>query len=201
MIHGVLDTRNIRVERIMVPLSEIVAVERPIDVRRFIEVAAESGFSRIPVYENQIYDIIGIVHILDVIHSDVEGTIEPFIRRDIRFVPESKAINMLLRECGVVRTRWCSRSMNMVAPSGSSPPRPGRRDRGRDVGRAGGGGGPAHRFRHARVRRRHKEIDTLIEESGCASRWVTTIRSPATSWSGRARYRSPEAGWWRRRTS
>ena len=99
MIHGVLDTRDMRVERIMVPLSEIVAVDRTMDIQRFIEVAAESGYSRIPVYESQIYDIIGIVHILDVIHTDVEeGTIEPFIRRDIRFVPESKAINMLLKE-------------------------------------------------------------------------------------------------------
>lgn len=99
MIHDVLDLRDRRVEQVMVPLIEVVAVERGTDISGFIQIAAKSGFSRIPVYEDQLYNIIGIVHILDVIHSNVEeGSIEPFISRDIQFIPESKHVNELLRE-------------------------------------------------------------------------------------------------------
>ena len=99
MIHDVLDLRDRRVEQVMVPLIDVVAVERGTDIAAFIEIAADSGFSRIPVYEGRLHNIVGIVHILDVIHSDVdEGSIEPFIRRDIDFIPESKHVHALLRE-------------------------------------------------------------------------------------------------------
>jgi CBS domain containing-hemolysin-like protein len=77
-----------------------------------LQIAADSGFSRIPVYEEQIYNIVGIVNLLDVIYNDVEpeansnpreqpdllpNTIEPFIRT-VLHVPESKNINALLKE-------------------------------------------------------------------------------------------------------
>ncbi len=99
MIHGVLDVRERRVVQVMVPLVNIVAVDTRTDLARFREVAAASGYSRIPVYNGRIDNIVGIVHILDVIHARrMEGSIEAFLRRDIRFVPESKNVQALLRE-------------------------------------------------------------------------------------------------------
>ncbi len=99
MIHGVLDLRERRVEDVMVPLVNMVAVELTSDLAGLRELAASSGFSRIPVYENRIFNVIGIVHILDVVHAEAtEGSLERFVRRDVRFVPESKKVNALLRE-------------------------------------------------------------------------------------------------------
>lgn len=99
MIHGVLSLSERRVEHVMVPLIDMIAVERRADLESFLDIAAMSGFSRIPVYEDRVYNIIGIVHILDVIHaaSDDDG-LEPFIRSEIGFVPESKPIHALLKE-------------------------------------------------------------------------------------------------------
>ena len=99
MIHSVLDLQTRTVEQVMVPLVDIVAVEKNTNIEAFLQIASESGFSRIPVYEEQIYNIVGIVHLLDVIYSngDVQ-TIQPFTRTELHFVPGSKNTNVLLKE-------------------------------------------------------------------------------------------------------
>ena len=65
----------------------------------FLQIAADSGYSRIPVYDERIYNIVGIVNLLDVIYAENQPeTVEPFIRTDLHVVPESKNINALLKE-------------------------------------------------------------------------------------------------------
>ena len=99
MIHSVLNLHNRTVEQVMVPLVDIVAVDKDIDVDTFLKIAAEAGFSRIPVYEDQVNNIIGIAHLLDVIYSnDNSQKLESFIRPDLQFVPASKPTNVLLKE-------------------------------------------------------------------------------------------------------
>ncbi len=111
MIHSLLNLQDRTVAQVMVPLVDIVAIEKNTNRENFLQIATESGFSRIPVYEEQIYNIVGIVNLLDVIYDDTEtangsapeektdgATIEPFIRTDLHFVPESKNINALLKE-------------------------------------------------------------------------------------------------------
>ena len=128
MIHSLLNLQDRTVAQVMVPLVDMVAIEKNTKCEDFLQIAADSGFSRIPVYEEQIYNIIGIVNLLDVIYDDVasepsnndlnfgeknwesthpnqpkEGrrrheTVEPFIRTTLHFVPESKNINALLKE-------------------------------------------------------------------------------------------------------
>ena len=102
MIHSLLDLHNRTVAQVMVPLVDIVAIEKNTKCEDFLQIAADSGFSRIPVYEKQIYNIVGIVNLLDVIYDDVESganpnTIGRFIRTALH-VPESKNINALLKE-------------------------------------------------------------------------------------------------------
>ena len=112
MIHSLLNLQNRTVEQVMVPLVDIVAIEKNTKCEDFLQIAADSGYSRIPVYEEQIYNIVGIVNLLDVIYNDAESevnshprdtsgplsnTIEPFIRT-VLHVPESKNINALLKE-------------------------------------------------------------------------------------------------------
>lgn len=112
MIHSLLNLQNRTVAQVMVPLVDIIAIEKNTKCEEFLQIAADSGFSRIPVYEEHIYNIVGIVNLLDVIYDDVESetdlnahersetlpeTVEPFIRT-VLHVPESKNINALLKE-------------------------------------------------------------------------------------------------------
>ena len=128
MIHSLLNLQDRTVAQVMVPLVDMVAIEKNTKCEDFLQIAADSGFSRIPVYEEQIYNIIGIVNLLDVIYDDIASdtsdndlnfpkkyqkltdpnrphkvhsrheTVEPFIRTTLHFVPESKNINALLKE-------------------------------------------------------------------------------------------------------
>ena len=99
MIHSLLGLQHRTVAQVMVPLVDIVAVEKDTTYEDFLHIAADAGFSRIPVYEEQSHHFVGIVHLLDVIYADSQPpTIEPFIRTDLHFVPESKNINSLLKE-------------------------------------------------------------------------------------------------------
>ena len=99
MIHSVLDLQQQTVERMMVPLVKIVAASQNTDVETFVNIASESGFSRVPVYDDRIDNIVGIVNLLDVIYAqDDTQTVRPLVRRDIQFVPESKSTSILLKE-------------------------------------------------------------------------------------------------------
>lgn len=99
MIHRLLNYHDRTVRQVMVPLVDIVAIEKTTSCEDFLQVAADSGFSRLPVYDERIFDIIGIVNLLDVLYAeDLPETVEPFIRSNIQVVPESKNINALLKE-------------------------------------------------------------------------------------------------------
>ena len=99
MIHSVLDLQSKTVEQVMVPLVDIVAIERGTRVDDFFQTVNDSGFSRIPVFETRVDNITGIVNLLDVIYTDGEtDTIDRYVRTDVQVVPESKNIGDLLRE-------------------------------------------------------------------------------------------------------
>ena len=99
MIHSVLNLHNRTVEQVMVPLVDIIAVDKSTQIDTFLQTASEAGISRVPVYEEQINNIIGVVNLLDVIYSNGESeALEPFIRKNLQYVPASKNTNVLLKE-------------------------------------------------------------------------------------------------------
>lgn len=108
MIHSLLNVQNRTVAQVMVPLVDITAIERNTKCEDFLRIAGDTGFSRIPVYEERIYNIVGVVNLLDIIYDNAESgsdatvaalpkTIESFIR-PVLYVPASKNINALLKE-------------------------------------------------------------------------------------------------------
>ena len=73
MIEGVLTLQDQKVKEIMQPRVEIVAVPKSMSVADVLAVIRESGFSRIPVYEGEIDNIVGIVLAKDLIDFFVSG--------------------------------------------------------------------------------------------------------------------------------
>ena len=99
MVHGVLDLDERAIGKIMTPLVDMVALPEKTPVEVFLQKVAETGFSRIPVYEGRIDNIVGIVNVLDVLYAEaIPETVAPFIRRDIRHEPESRRLLPLLKE-------------------------------------------------------------------------------------------------------
>jgi len=99
MISSVLDLETITLEKVMTPLVEIIALPTDATVEEFYLTVSETGFSRIPVYEDRVDNLVGIVNVLDVLYAqEPVQTIAPFVRRDIRSEPEAKRMYSLLRD-------------------------------------------------------------------------------------------------------
>ncbi|MEE8209122.1 MAG: hemolysin family protein [bacterium] len=98
MIRRIFEFGDTPVKEVMVPLVNLVAV--PIDAtpEMVITKVIESGFSRIPVYQSEIYDIVGLVNAFDLLTMpDEVGTLDGLIR-PVHYVPEAKRKDDLLRE-------------------------------------------------------------------------------------------------------
>merc|ERR1719356_1450360 len=75
MIKGVLNLQDQKVREIMKPRVEVVAVPKTMSVASVLGVVRESGYSRIPVYEGEIDNIVGIVLAKSVLDFFVKGVL------------------------------------------------------------------------------------------------------------------------------
>lgn len=82
--------------------TEIVAVESDTPLEEIVSIALSSGYSRIPVYENDLDSIIGILYVKDLLGRVLKSPEEPFdlsgYMRDALYVPESASGKSLLSE-------------------------------------------------------------------------------------------------------
>jgi putative hemolysin len=67
IITGVMEFGEKTVREVMIPLDEIFAIERSTSAREIAEEFATSAFSRVPVYEGSIDNVVGMVHAFDVL--------------------------------------------------------------------------------------------------------------------------------------
>jgi magnesium and cobalt transporter len=102
MLEGVLEVGDLKVRDIMVPRAQMVFVRRSDPVTRLLPVVVESGHSRVPVMDEDKDDIVGILLAKDLLRLTTAPARERFdIREFMRpavFVPESKRLNVLLKE-------------------------------------------------------------------------------------------------------
>ena len=101
LIHSIIEFGDTVAREVMVPRTDMVAVEGRSKVSDVMEVAMSAGYSRIPVYEQGIDDIAGIVYTKDLMRAVGEGRGDDEVRgmaREAHFVPETKRVAELMRE-------------------------------------------------------------------------------------------------------
>jgi CBS domain containing-hemolysin-like protein len=108
MLRNLLHFSEHRVDDVMVPRSDIVAIDESAGFADCIAAFAEHGHSRLPVYRDTLDSIIGMIHIKDVfavLASDEQPpeSLEAFIRQP-RFVPQNMSVLALLDEMRRTRT-------------------------------------------------------------------------------------------------
>lgn len=108
MLRNLLHFSEHRVDDVMVPRGQIVAIADTESFAGCVASFAEHGHSRLPVYHDTLDNIIGMIHIKDVFAVLAEGketpdSLELFIRQP-RFVPESMGVLELLDEMRRTRT-------------------------------------------------------------------------------------------------
>jgi putative hemolysin len=100
LIHSVFRFTDTVVKEVMVPRTEIVALEAGSDVDTILRTMNEKGFSRLPVYSETIDNVIGVVYLKDILAHHMEK--RPFkldqVIRKPYIVPPNKNVSVLLKE-------------------------------------------------------------------------------------------------------
>jgi len=102
MIEGVFQVSEMRVRDIMVPRSHLVVIQEDLGVDDMLSIVANSGHSRFPVVDESLDEVVGILLAKDLAHYQDESSRASFELKDILrpavFVPESKRLNVLLKD-------------------------------------------------------------------------------------------------------
>src|SRR5690606_17119236 len=100
LIKNVFDFNERIVKNIMIPRTKIVAVEVTDTAEELMSTATEEGYSRIPIYDDNIDQLVGIVHTKDILPNIVKGkeVVLKNIMRKPYVIPETKKINDLVTE-------------------------------------------------------------------------------------------------------
>jgi len=101
LIHSIFEFGDTIVREVMVPRPDVKAIESDKTLRDVQALVLQDGFSRIPVFQDDLDNVVGVVYAKDVLKALHQGKHDMPLRdvvREARFVPESKRVADLLRE-------------------------------------------------------------------------------------------------------
>jgi CBS domain containing-hemolysin-like protein len=102
MLHAIFDLRELLVRQVMVPRTEILAVEANASLDELVSLVTQTTFTKIPVFEENLDKIIGILYVRDLLRvinspDGIKYTARALVR-DALFVPETIQVNDLLHQ-------------------------------------------------------------------------------------------------------
>jgi CBS domain containing-hemolysin-like protein len=101
LIHSIFEFGDTIVREVMVPRPDIVAIEADRPLRDVQALVLQHGYSRLPVYDDDLDNVVGFIYAKDVLKALHQGKQDMPLRdvcRPAHFVPESKKAADLLRE-------------------------------------------------------------------------------------------------------
>jgi CBS domain containing-hemolysin-like protein len=101
MIENVLELSSSTADEIMTPRTDIVAAEVNSDLQQVLQIITSGGHTRIPVYEEKIDNIVGLIYAKDLLAEIGKDPVDFNLREKMRkvyFVPETKPLRVLLHE-------------------------------------------------------------------------------------------------------
>ena len=99
MIHGIIDFEETKVSEVMVPRVDVEAIEIDSSIEEAVKLSLKSGHSRIPVYEEDLDEIRGVLYAKDLLTLLAGGqkkTIAEIMHGEPMFVPETKKADEVL---------------------------------------------------------------------------------------------------------
>lgn len=107
IMEGAMQVADMQVRDVMVPRSQMVVVEADLTPKEFLPIVISSAHSRFPVIGETPDEIQGILLAKDLLPLILEGNLDQFDLksklRNVTFIPESKRLNVLLKEFQVTR--------------------------------------------------------------------------------------------------
>ena len=102
LLHAIFEFGDLLVRQVMIPRTEIIAVEADLPLEQITPLITESTYTKFPVYDDNLDDILGIVHVKDLLHRMQEpgwqnSTARTLVREPL-YVPETLPVSALLRQ-------------------------------------------------------------------------------------------------------
>ncbi|MDX9863683.1 MAG: hemolysin family protein [Anaerolineaceae bacterium] len=102
MLEAVLDFSDLVVRQVSTPRTEIIAVPVDMKIEEALRVSVEHAVTKLPVYEDDLDEIIGVVHLHDLVRAFQEGQAQEVTLKDLSrepfFVPDSLSVRNLLHQ-------------------------------------------------------------------------------------------------------
>lgn len=101
MIYSILQLSETLAREVMVPRIDVLAFDKPISLREATAILLKTGYSRAPVFDSSIDNIVGLIYVKDLLAAWREGVIDETVAdlaREAYFVPEAKRVDKLLTE-------------------------------------------------------------------------------------------------------
>jgi magnesium and cobalt transporter len=100
LLRNILQLRDLTAYDVMVPRGDIVAVSADVPLNELVKVMGTKGHSRLPVYRETLDDVIGMVHIKDVLHcltGERPYDLQQLVRQVLFVAPTMPALALLLQ--------------------------------------------------------------------------------------------------------
>jgi CBS domain containing-hemolysin-like protein len=98
MIDKIFDLGETAVREVMVPLVDVAALPDTATPDDCVRLITERGFSRIPVFSDRVFNVVGVVTAMDLLRRGAEASDLRSLMRPATYVPETKRIDDLLTE-------------------------------------------------------------------------------------------------------
>ena len=103
MIEGVIELSDVVVSEIMTPRTDMVSIPLSFSWSEAVDFVTKVGHTRIPAYDQNRDDIVGILYVKDLLPELAKGTSPPVtpwssLLREPHFIPETKPVDVLLQE-------------------------------------------------------------------------------------------------------
>jgi putative hemolysin len=102
LIHSIIEFGDTIVREVMTPRTDMIAVSATAPPKRALDLVIADGYSKLPVYDETVDNVVGVVHDRELLIALANGTIATSslrtLMRTVAHVPESKRISELLRE-------------------------------------------------------------------------------------------------------
>jgi magnesium and cobalt exporter, CNNM family len=102
MLESVFDFGELLVRQVTVPRTEVIAIEADTKLNEIIATVTQHSFTKLPVYEDDLDQIIGILHVKDLLRvmnqPDTQDTSARDLARETLYIPETLPVNDLLHQ-------------------------------------------------------------------------------------------------------
>ncbi|MCU0484973.1 MAG: hemolysin family protein [Anaerolineales bacterium] len=102
MMDAIFDLDELLIRQVMIPRTEILAIEADMVLPEVLQLVTQTSYTKLPVYEDDLDQVVGILHVKDLVRSLMQDRQQPLtartIMREAVFVPETLSVTGVLQQ-------------------------------------------------------------------------------------------------------